>query len=261
MKSATAFLMYHELELPGRDLCLSDLGYRRYVLAASDFERQMRKLKNLGYQGASVGAALDFSGLKQVAITFDDGCETDLITAAPILSELGFSATFFVTVGFMGRRGSLTASQLLELSGCGFEIGCHSMTHPYLPDLDSAGLQFEIVDAKLKLENMLGRKIEHFSCPGGRYDQRVIEVVHQTGYRTMSTSQMRMNSRDTDFYALGRIAVLRDMPAEQVVKIADGSGMWKMNFKQGVRDAAKNIFGNSLYDRLRSGVLGDRDLK
>ena len=259
MESVTAFLMYHELELPGRELCLPDPGYRRYVLAAADFERQMRHFKSVGYRGSSVGQALAFSRPKQVAITFDDGCETDLITAAPILTELGFGATFFVTAGFLGRRGSLNDAQLRELSAYGFEIGCHSMTHPYLPDLDSAGLQGEIVDPKRKLEDIIGHTVEHFSCPGGRYDSRVVEVVRQAGYRTMSTSHTRMNSAQTDLYSLGRIAVLRDTPTEQVAKIADGSGMWKMNFKQGVRDAAKNILGNRLYDRLRAGALGDRN--
>ena len=258
MESAIAFLMYHELELLGRELCLADPGYRRYVLAASDFERQMRRFKELGYRGVSVGTALTFSGAKQVAITFDDGAETDLITAAPLLAELGFGATFFVTAGFLGRRGSLSNAQLRDLHARDFEIGCHSMTHPYLPELDTDGLRSEIVDPKLKLEDILGQKVEHFSCPGGRYDQRVVQLVRECGYRTMSTSHMRMNSAATDVFSLGRIAVLRDTSSEQVAKIATGGGMWKMNLKQGIRDAAKNILGNRLYERLRAGALADR---
>jgi peptidoglycan/xylan/chitin deacetylase (PgdA/CDA1 family) len=261
MASRITFLMYHELELPGRDLCQPEPGYRRYVLVAADFERQMRHLKDAGYRGTSVSEALKFSQGKQVAITFDDGSETDLITAAPILSTLGFGATFFVTSGFLGRRGNLTGAQLRELGALGFEIGCHSMTHPYLPDLDVPGLQREIVDPKRQLEQILGRPVEHFSCPGGRYDQRVMEVVRQAGYRTMSTSETRMNSPQTDLYSLGRVAILRDASPKHLAKIASGSGLWKMNLGQSLRDSAKNILGNKVYDRLRAGALADRDSK
>jgi hypothetical protein len=30
------------------------------------------------------------------------------------------------------------------------------------------------VDAKLQIEQIIGHPIEHFSCPGGRYDQRTL---------------------------------------------------------------------------------------
>jgi hypothetical protein len=86
------FLMYHELEIPGRRLCQSEPGYIRYVLRASDFEGQMRFLKNAGWHGTNVRAALTFPR-PRVGITFDDGCETDLLNAAPVLLELGFPAS------------------------------------------------------------------------------------------------------------------------------------------------------------------------
>src|SRR5208283_5086967 len=62
----------------------------------------------------------------------------------PILQQCDFAATFFITTGFLEKRGYLSKPQLRELSGLGFEIGCHSMTHPYLTDLDDQGLHREI---------------------------------------------------------------------------------------------------------------------
>ena len=38
-----------------------------------------------------------------MTITFDDGCETDLLVAAPILRQAGFNATFFITWGRLGK--------------------------------------------------------------------------------------------------------------------------------------------------------------
>ena len=85
------FLMYHELELPDRPLCQSEAGYVRYILFAHDFLAQMEGLKLANWRGVSVTSALRFQDAHSVAITFDDGCETDLLTAVPILQKLHFN--------------------------------------------------------------------------------------------------------------------------------------------------------------------------
>ncbi len=135
---STVFLMYHELEIPDRPICQAEPGYARYVLQADTFRQQIEYLKANGWQGVSVGQALGFPETKSVAITFDDGCETDLLVAAPILQKAGFNATFFITSGWLGKPGFLSPAQLKELGQQGFEIGCHSQSHAYLSDLDEA---------------------------------------------------------------------------------------------------------------------------
>src|SRR5436190_1693999 len=105
------FLMYHELELPGRPLCQSEPGYVRYILSRSSFQSQMDWLQQNGWRGLCVSGALNYPAGNSVAITFDDGSETDLITAAPALRERGFNATFYVTTGFLGKAGYLSPTQ------------------------------------------------------------------------------------------------------------------------------------------------------
>src|ERR1700690_3762120 len=165
------FLMYHELELPGRPLRQCEPGYVRYVLAEADFRSQTRWLQQAGWRGVSVSEALAFRSQDGgerpgVAFTFDDGCESDLIAAVPILSEAGYHATFYVTVGRIGQPGYMRPTQVRELCALGFEVGCHSMTHAYLTDLDDRGLHREIAEAKIQLEDVVGNPVEHFSCPG-----------------------------------------------------------------------------------------------
>ena len=249
------FLMYHELELPGRALCQSESGYVRYVLPVSDFQAQLQWLKRSGWRGVSVGEALLFENGPTVAITFDDGCETDLITAAPLLQELGFGATFYVTSGFLGKPGYMTQGQLQDLSTMGFEIGCHSMSHPYLTDLDEQGLQREIVGAKLQLEHLLGKTVDHFSCPGGRHDSRVAETARRAGYLSVATSRTRANSVSTDRFALGRVAIMRGMSLEKYESICRGDGLWRMSAGVVLRNSVKQLVGNSVYDRLRATLL------
>lgn len=251
------YLMYHELELPNRSLCNSDSGYVRYVLAEPSFRSQMLWLKQAGWRGLSVGEALKAPVQPAVAITFDDGAETDLITAAQLLKELAYQATFYVTVGFLGKAGYLSCAQLRELSSLGFEIGCHSMTHCYLTDLDSAGLRREIVDAKQQLQQILGTPVKHFSCPGGRYNQRARNTARAAGYDSVATSRPQANSSSTNPLALGRVPILRHTALPDFQALCQGHGLWKLRFRGLGRETAKSLLGNFLYDRFRAILLGD----
>jgi peptidoglycan/xylan/chitin deacetylase (PgdA/CDA1 family) len=255
---ACVFLMYHEIELNGRALCQSAPGYRRYVLTDDAFQRQMQWIKESGYRGMSVGEALQYPSERCVAVTFDDGCETDLIAAAPVLRDFGFHATFYLTAGFVGTSGYLTGEQVRELDAAGFEIGCHSMTHPYLPDLDEASMKREILGAKLHIEQIVGHAIEHFSLPGGRYDSRTLDMARRAGFRSVATSLFHANSPNTSPYKLGRVAIHRDTPLQEFAAICAGNGLWKKRFQNRTRRALQLILGNRTYDQVRAVLLSEK---
>jgi peptidoglycan/xylan/chitin deacetylase (PgdA/CDA1 family) len=255
--SRIVFLMYHELELAGRKLCQSEPGYVRYILPLETFRNQMAWMKQSGWHGLNVGEAIQYPAGPSACITFDDGCETDLIAAAPVLREFGFNATFYLTAGFLGTPGYLSASQVRDLDSPGFQIGCHSMTHPYLSDISEPQLKREIVDAKLQIEAIVGHAIEHFSCPGGRYDQRTLEMARQAGFVTITNSEFHANSAGTDLYHLGRVAMLRDLAIKDFGDICHGRGLWKKHFQQRARSTVQHALGNRNYDRLRAIFLGE----
>ena len=257
-KRGTVFLMYHELALPNRALCHREPGYTRYVVSASDFRCQIEQLAKEGWRGTRVTEAIESYDGKTVCITFDDGCETDLLYAAPTLKEFGFAATFYITVGFLGKPGYLSEAQVRNLSALGFELGCHSLTHPYLPDIDDARLNAETAGAKDRLEQISGGSVEHFSCPGGRWDRRVTEAVKAAGFRSMATSRTGINLADTDPFRLARIAVLSGTPDEVFMRQSRGQGLLGTQFKEKARESAKRLLGNSAYDSLRSLILGQR---
>jgi peptidoglycan/xylan/chitin deacetylase (PgdA/CDA1 family) len=251
------YLMYHEIELPGRSLCQGEPGYRRYVLRKDEVQNQIVLLRENGFQGISVSR--DRSGDRagrSAVITFDDGCETDLTVAAPLLLSSGFNATFYLVTGFLGRPGYLSAAQAKELAGLGLEIGCHSMTHAYLSGLAERELQVEVVEAKYRLEQVIGRRVDHFSCPGGRWSSKVARVAQRAGYRTVATSKVGANSARSDPFCLARVAILRDLATADFVRISSGRGLGLQRLAQSVRSAAQRALGDSRYDRLRNALLG-----
>lgn len=254
----TAFLMYHELSLTGRSTCRPEPGYTRYVVSAADFAAQMKRLAGEGWQGRNVSRALESFDGKTVGITFDDGCETDLLSAAPLLRELGFGATSYVTVNFLNKPGYMTHPQVRELHALGIEIGCHSLTHPYLTDVNDAQLRDETAGAKQRLEQIAGVAVDHYSCPGGRWDRRVADAVRHAGFRSMATSSTGLNFRTTDHFRLNRVAILAGVSSDQAVRACRGQGLLLTQLKEKTRAAAQRILGNQGYDSIRGRILGGK---
>src|SRR5262245_41323596 len=80
---------------------------------------------------AVVGAPSQSVPDKLVVLTFDDAVKSHRTFVAPLLKELGFGATFFVTHRWMDDRTNFMSwSDIAEIHQMGFEIGNHSWTHP-----------------------------------------------------------------------------------------------------------------------------------
>ena len=250
------YLMYHEIELAGRPVVQDAPGYVRYVVSEKEFSDQLRWLAGAGFAGVNVTTALGATTQKAVAITFDDGCETDLLTAAPLLKDYSFNATFYLVAGFLDRRGYLTSSQARSLKDLGFEIGSHSMTHSYLRQLNDTQLRAEMFESKDRLEQLTGSKVDHFSCPGGRWDSRFTALAREAGYVSVATSEIGTNSVKTDPYHLLRLAILRGTSPESFASMCRGEGLALRRIKSAILDGAKDFLGDSTYDRLRTRVLG-----
>ena len=253
---AIPMLMYHELAQGSRPLCRPDEGYRRYCVDTSTFEAHLRWLSSGGFRGLSISQALDPPDTaRRVAITFDDGCETDLIFAAPLLAAAGFGATFFVVSGWVGRSGFLTAAQLRELRAMGFEIGAHSRSHAYLSDLPPKAVREEIAGSKTDLEQYIGEPVDHFSCPGGRWNPAVAAIAREAGFRSVSTSRSGLVTPSSDPFSLPRTAILDGMSLGDFSRICRGQGMWTRQARSQVLAAFKRLLGNALYERARTVAL------
>lgn len=257
MSQGIPYFMYHELDRAGRPLCDRRPGYLRYVVSERQFAEQMDLVVAAGSRGIPVGVAL--TGLVQTAdrvvITFDDGCETDLLVAAPILIDRGFGATFYVTTKWIGRRGFLSKQQLRDLAGAGLEIGCHGASHRFLTTLSASDLAAETTEARSELEEILGRAVKHFSCPGGRYNVRVTGAVREAGFESMATSRIGINVASRDRHALARIPIMRDTSAAEFSRFCHGNGLVLRRLGFAFLDSAKGVLGNSSYERLRALVL------
>lgn len=247
-------LVYHELEVEARPLCDDHPGYTHYVVRKSDFEEHVAVLRTNGFMGTNVSDAIRVcdNGRARVAITFDDGCETDLVTAAPVLLAAGFQATFYVVADWVGTRGHLSKSQVLELAQLGFEVGSHSRTHAFLPELPTNKVHRELVESKERLEQMTGETVQHFACPGGGCDKRIAQLAREAGYSTLATGRPGKNSHG---FVLSRVAVTRDMKSREVFTLSSGKRLLRRQIRAAILNRVRATLGFSGYGRIRSYIL------
>ena len=236
---------------------LADPGYVRYVVSQVTFARQMQRLQELGFMGMSVGDALSNTAVDAaVAVSFDDGCESDLTVAAPILREAGIGATFYVSSALIGQPGYLSAAQLSSLAALGFEIGCHGASHRFLTEITDRDLAVETAGAKETLEELLGQPIKHFSCPGGRWDDRVLRAVLDAGFRSMATSEPGEMRTRTGI--LRRNAVLRHTTEAEFARLCQGRRTLAEWLRQKSLKGAKRLLGTATYEGARAFLLRGR---
>ena len=251
------FLMYHELSAAGHQPADLDPGYRVYVVSKERFDGQLDWLTSAGLKGVSVS---EFCGgatpAGTIVITFDDGCATDLRIAAPALSQRGFTATSFVVTGWIGRAGFMAAQDLRELLQTGIEVGSHAATHRFLSDLSETEIEEELLSSKRALEDILSAPVEHFSCPGGRYDARVLRIAEHVGYRSVSTSAIGFNSARKKFTVFNRDAIYANTDLEQFARICKGVGLRSRQLSYRMRAGMRALLGNQRYQHLRSALLG-----
>ena len=154
---------------------------------------------------------------KTIVLTFDDGYERLYVNAFPILIEMGFSATVFLVSGrcgktnnwdekaYVSRNSSLLGwDQIREMDLQGIEFGSHSVTHPRLDILDLAGIEKEVGESKIQIEEELGHTVSAFAYPFGWYDERVKRIVKQH-YEVACSTQIGLVKGTSDPFELERV--------------------------------------------------------
>ena len=119
----------------------------------------------------------------EVALTFDDGYADAASEAAPLLRRYGDVATFFITTGYLGMPGHMSAPNVASLAGQGMEIGAHTVTHPDLTLLSPAAVAKEVNSSRSTLRSLSRQPVDAFAYPAGRYDAAVEQAIREARAR------------------------------------------------------------------------------
>jgi peptidoglycan/xylan/chitin deacetylase (PgdA/CDA1 family) len=237
-----AVLNYHRVVPDGEE---SDF----YDVPRSIFDAQMRILAERMVE--TVDGEIRLSSGITTCLTFDDGTR-DHYRVGHSLRELGLPGVFFVVTGKLDAAERLTTPQVRELAEMGHRIGSHTVTHARLPELTDADLRSELAGSKRHLEGLLSSPVDWLAPPGGFFDERVLEVAADVGYRVIRTMEWGYAAHPLE----GRVPALPVLPSydrEGFVRLIEGRApLWRYHLKRGLKSAV----GEERYVRLRDVAYG-----
>jgi len=205
LSSGIPVLNYHQI---------NNTAHNALTLSSQEFEAQMAYLYQSGYTTISPDQLIDYlrygNTLPQnpILITFDDGYEDNYRVAYPILQKYNFTATIFLITDFVGtNKRYLTWDQVKEMKGNGFSFGSHTLSHLFLTNASENDMRSQLEQSRQTMEWRLNQKIEYLAYPGGAYNQQIIKIARQAGYRAAFTINLGRNTLNCGLFTLNRIPI------------------------------------------------------
>jgi peptidoglycan/xylan/chitin deacetylase (PgdA/CDA1 family) len=153
-----------------------------------------------------------------VMLTADDGAQSVLTRAAPILKHHGVPMVAYVTTNAIDARASrlqlpepfLTWDEVGRLQDYGITIGSHGLTHTSLGEASEAQVREEAERSRDAIRRELGHAPTSFAYPYGtpaHYSEMSRRVLCEAGYETVFVSTHGSVRAGSDPLALRRIKV------------------------------------------------------
>lgn len=241
MTTSVPILMYHSVaEHP-------PAATRRLSVSPEAFDEQVAYLVEHGFTGMTFSELADAFETgralpkRPVVLTFDDGYADFASEAWPILQRHDFTATVFVTTGWMADAGShaagrpldrmLDRSQVRELAAWGIEIGAHTHSHPKLDELPAAAVRRELAECRALLEEYTGTPISTLAYPFGYSSRRVRLAARAAGFRHAAAVRNLRATPSDNLFMLPRLTIRRSTSLTTFAEImaggADGRLFWR----------------------------------
>jgi peptidoglycan/xylan/chitin deacetylase (PgdA/CDA1 family) len=186
-----------------------------------EFKEQIAFLQDQGYHTTNFNQLLSNEiPTKPIIITFDDGYASVYHNAFPILQEFKFTAIIYIISSFIGLLNTwdvnfggiyfkhLDENNILEMATAGIEFGTHGQTHRALTYLTEKEIKKELIDSRLKLQELTKQPILSLAYPFGMQNRIVRNIASEAGIR-FGCIGVRLNHISKNALRLNRIPVYR----------------------------------------------------
>lgn len=231
---ASVFFLYHELTRQKADYA--------YAFTVEEFSSHLELFRSIRSDANAFWPE----------ITFDDGHISNLDLAVPLLTSVGITAHFFITVGWTGNRQHyMSWQQLAELHRAGHQIGAHGWSHTLLTKCSDTELDRELSSSRLLLEEKLGVPVDTMSLPGGRFNRRVLTACERAGYNHIFTSIPRAETSPSALL-LGRVNLRNhaSVPWIESLLHPDSNLLRTLARQHRMKETLQRALGDRLYAKL-----------
>jgi peptidoglycan/xylan/chitin deacetylase (PgdA/CDA1 family) len=250
-------LMYHSVPAAQHRRAPVDAFY---AVEMPRFIEQLGLMQRLGLTPRSVRDLIDDPdpqrrSLPPVAMTFDDGHETNFAAYAEILRH-GGCADFFINPSTVGTKGYLSWAQLREMSRHGASIQSHGMHHVYLNGLSPQEVDHELADSRARIQDELGQSVDYFAPPNGRMLKDTPQRARELGYRAVCSSQVGV-WRNSQAAEIPRWAVRADTSTNKLEAWLSRSprALGVEQMRASALRLSKRLLGENSYRSLRQTLL------
>lgn len=240
----------------------------RYKVALTDFDALLAGVDDVRSDSpvlASAMARIDDdaapAGAAPFLVTVDDGGAAYHGWIAERLERRGWRGHCFVSTDWIGHSGFLRREQVRELAERGHVIGTHSASHPLgFSALPFSEMVSEWSRSRAVLEEIVGRRVEVGSVPGGYFSPAVARAAREAGLRVLFTSEpvTRVNE-DGDLLIVGRFTIRRGDAHDRARRLVSAPA-WTRSAEWAswnVKGLVKPLLGPS-YVRIADWLLASR---
>ena len=173
---------------------------------------------------------------KTVLLAFDDGCESIVTMAEPILSARNIKAMVFVTTdpnAFVfhlpsNPQARCSEEQLKQLSQKGWGLGVHSATHLPPGVLKPDELSADFTESTEWLSKVLDTEVMDYAVPGNFQSPVLTRTAKQRGIRRVWSATPGVITSTSNPDSLPRLGVEGTMTGKQLINSLQPWGrLWR----------------------------------
>ncbi len=183
-------------------------------ISPEQLDQQLSYIAQNGYQTISLNDLADSLENKtplppkSVILTFDDGYRDFYTTAFPLLKKYNLRAVSFYIVGYSNYPSYMNWDMIREIHSSGLvDVESHTLGHLMLTQLPPDQAKNEIFESKRLLEEKLNKKVNFFAYPYGDYNDEVVSLVVQAGYKLAFGTKVGSDLHASEKYFLKRVPI------------------------------------------------------
>lgn len=117
---------------------------------------------------------------KALTMSYDDGKTADR-KLIEIFNRHGIKGTFHLNSGLLERDERIKAHEIRELYQ-GHEVSAHTLTHPTIARCPKEQIVQELLEDRMRLEDIVGYPVRGLSYPNGSHDPIVRRILPCLGF-------------------------------------------------------------------------------